>query len=42
MSLTLHTDLGDLKLEIFCEQVPKASEVSVKSTFFDYEIWLAN
>ncbi|KAJ2844331.1 Peptidyl-prolyl cis-trans isomerase cyp10 [Coemansia erecta] len=26
MSVTLHTDLGDLKLEIYCDQVPKASE----------------
>jgi len=26
MSITLHTDLGDLKLELFCEQVPKATE----------------
>ncbi|KAJ2723399.1 Peptidyl-prolyl cis-trans isomerase cyp10 [Coemansia sp. Benny D115] len=26
MSVTLHTDLGDLKLEVFCSQVPKASE----------------
>ncbi len=25
-SVTLHTDLGDLKLELFCEQVPKACE----------------
>ncbi|KAK3837882.1 MAG: peptidyl-prolyl cis-trans isomerase-like 3 [Linnemannia elongata] len=26
MSVTLHTDLGDLKLEIFCESVPKTAE----------------
>ncbi|RKP08843.1 cyclophilin-like protein [Thamnocephalis sphaerospora] len=26
MSVTLHTDLGDLKLELFCEAVPKAAE----------------
>ncbi|XP_040571830.1 uncharacterized protein [Lepeophtheirus salmonis] len=26
MSLTLHTDLGDIKCEIFCEQCPKTSE----------------
>lgn len=25
-SVTLHTALGDLKLELFCEQVPKATE----------------
>ncbi|EOD43706.1 Ribosomal protein L25/L23 [Neofusicoccum parvum] len=26
MSVTLHTDLGDLKIELFCESVPKAAE----------------
>ncbi|KAJ2799381.1 Peptidyl-prolyl cis-trans isomerase cyp10 [Coemansia guatemalensis] len=26
MSVTLHTDAGDLKLEIFCDEVPTASE----------------
>ncbi|KAF1956252.1 cyclophilin-like protein, partial [Byssothecium circinans] len=26
MSVTLHTTLGDLKLEIFCESVPKTAE----------------
>ncbi|KAJ1643591.1 Peptidyl-prolyl cis-trans isomerase cyp10 [Coemansia erecta] len=26
MSVTIHTDLGDLKLEIFCDDVPKAAE----------------
>lgn len=26
MSLTLHTDVGDLKLELFCNEVPKATE----------------
>lgn len=26
MSVTLHTDLGDLKLELFCEQCPKSCE----------------
>lgn len=25
MSVTLHTNLGDLKLEIFCDQVPKTA-----------------
>ncbi|KAI7816767.1 cyclophilin-like domain-containing protein [Gamsiella multidivaricata] len=25
-SVTLHTDLGDLKLEVFCESVPKTAE----------------
>ncbi|MCJ1256935.1 Peptidyl-prolyl cis-trans isomerase cyp10 [Lignoscripta atroalba] len=26
MSVTLHTNLGDLKIEIFCEAVPKTAE----------------
>ncbi|KAI9836457.1 MAG: cytochrome P450 monooxygenase 4 [Sarea resinae] len=26
MSVTLHTTLGDLKIEVFCESVPKAAE----------------
>ncbi|KAI9099425.1 cyclophilin-like domain-containing protein [Phlyctochytrium arcticum] len=26
MSVTLHTDLGDLKIEIFCEATPRAAE----------------
>ncbi|XP_033110115.1 peptidyl-prolyl cis-trans isomerase-like 3 isoform X2 [Anneissia japonica] len=26
MSLTIHSDLGDIKIELFCEQVPKACE----------------
>ncbi len=27
MSVTLHTDVGDIKLELFCEKCPKACEV---------------
>lgn len=27
MSVTLHTTHGDIKLEIFCEAVPKTAEV---------------
>jgi hypothetical protein len=27
MSVTLHTNLGDIKLEVFCESVPKTAEV---------------
>lgn len=27
MSVTLHTSLGDLKIEVFCESVPKTAEV---------------
>ncbi|KAJ1830772.1 Peptidyl-prolyl cis-trans isomerase-like 3, partial [Coemansia sp. RSA 2703] len=26
MSVTLHTDLGDIKLELFCDQAPKSCE----------------
>lgn len=26
MSVTLHTDVGDLKIEVFCDLVPKAAE----------------
>ncbi|EIE81990.1 hypothetical protein G6F45_004956 [Rhizopus arrhizus] len=26
MSVTLHTDLGDIKIEVFCEAVPKTAE----------------
>jgi peptidyl-prolyl cis-trans isomerase-like 3 len=26
MSVTLHTNFGELKIEIFCEAVPKAAE----------------
>ncbi|OQV22303.1 Peptidyl-prolyl cis-trans isomerase-like 3 [Hypsibius exemplaris] len=26
MSVTLHTDLGDIKLELFCEECPKACQ----------------
>ncbi|KAL5484629.1 hypothetical protein EMCRGX_G021158 [Ephydatia muelleri] len=26
MSVTLHTDLGDIKIELLCELIPKASE----------------
>ncbi len=27
-AVTLHTDLGDIKLEIYCDKVPKATEVA--------------
>uniref|UniRef100_A0A4W2F272 PPIase cyclophilin-type domain-containing protein n=1 Tax=Bos indicus x Bos taurus TaxID=30522 RepID=A0A4W2F272_BOBOX len=27
MSVTLHTDVGDIKIEVFCERTPKTSEV---------------
>ena len=29
MSVTLHTTLGKIKIEIFCESVPKTAEVSL-------------
>lgn len=37
MSVTLHTTLGDIKIEIFCESVPKTAEASFvqKSTLID-------
>lgn len=28
MSVTLHTDLGDIKIELYCDQCPQASEVN--------------
>ncbi|MCJ1420976.1 Peptidyl-prolyl cis-trans isomerase cyp10 [Xylographa parallela] len=38
MSVTLHTDLGDLKVEVFCESVPKTAEnflALCASSFYD-------
>lgn len=32
-SVTLHTNLGDLKIEIFAEAVPRAAEVRESSLF---------
>nr|GMC69956.1 peptidyl-prolyl cis-trans isomerase CYP18-1 [Ipomoea batatas] len=32
-SVTLHTNLGDIKCEIFCDEVPKTSEVCAFSYF---------
>ncbi len=31
MSVTLHTALGDIKIEVFCESVPKTAEVSSRT-----------
>ena len=31
-SVTLHTDLGDLKLELFCDKAPRTCEVSCEHT----------
>ncbi len=28
MSVTLHTDLGDIKIELQCDQCPRACEVN--------------
>jgi peptidyl-prolyl cis-trans isomerase-like 3 len=30
MSVTLHTSLGDLKIELFCDQVTKPTTVNLK------------
>jgi len=32
MAVTLHTDLGDLKLELFCDKCPRTCEVCVLVT----------
>jgi hypothetical protein len=37
MSVTLHTDAGDIKVEVFCEAVPKAAKVSGTVT-----VWSCN
>ena len=34
MSVTLHTTHGDIKLEVFCESVPKTAEVRFYFTLF--------
>ncbi|XP_013396752.1 peptidyl-prolyl cis-trans isomerase-like 3 [Lingula anatina] len=36
MAVTLHTDLGDLKVELFCEQVPKTCENFLALCASDY------
>lgn len=33
MSVTLHTSLGDVKIEVFCESVPKTAEVCMIPLF---------
>ncbi|CAN1236605.1 Peptidyl-prolyl cis-trans isomerase CYP18-1, partial [Linum grandiflorum] len=33
-SVTLHTNLGDIKCEIFCDEVPKSAEVSCSNFCF--------
>lgn len=43
MSVTLQTNLGDIKIEVFCESVPKTAEVSKEAALSseDYRIDLA-
>ncbi|XP_072141960.1 peptidyl-prolyl cis-trans isomerase-like 3 isoform X3 [Dermacentor andersoni] len=36
MSVTLHTDLGDIKIELFCETCPKAAENFLALCASDY------
>lgn len=36
MSVTLHTDVGDIKIELFCEQCPKACENFLALCASDY------
>ncbi|KAK8768982.1 hypothetical protein V5799_014554 [Amblyomma americanum] len=36
MSVTLHTDLGDIKIELFCEACPKAAENFMALCASDY------
>ncbi len=36
MSVTLHTDLGDLKIELFCEKCPKTCENFLALAASDY------
>ena len=31
-SVTLHTNVGELKCEIYCDEVPKAAEVRARSS----------
>ena len=35
-SLTLHTDLGDVKIELQCELVPNACEVNLEHGFSSF------
>lgn len=35
-SVTLHTDVGDIKIEVFCEECPKTAEVSLKNSRFNF------
>ncbi|PKK67234.1 cyclophilin-like protein [Rhizophagus irregularis] len=45
MSVTLHTELGDLKIEVFCEAVPKTAEnflALCASGFYDNNLFHRN
>ncbi|KAH8917614.1 cyclophilin-like protein [Atractiella rhizophila] len=45
MSVTLHTSLGDLKIEVFCETVPKTAEnflALCASGYYDGCLWHRN
>lgn len=35
--MTLHTDLGDMKLELYCEQCPRACEVRTQWRLTDFK-----
>ncbi|TMW42014.1 hypothetical protein DOY81_012905, partial [Sarcophaga bullata] len=38
-SVTLHTDVGDIKIELFCEDCPKACENFLALCASDYYKW---
>ncbi|ORZ35434.1 peptidylprolyl isomerase-like 3 [Catenaria anguillulae PL171] len=45
MSVTIHTDLGDIKIEVFCESVPKTAEnflALCASGYYDGCLWHRN
>lgn len=45
MSVTLHTSVGDIKLELFCQQVPKTCEnfLALSGTdYFNNCVWVRN
>ena len=37
MSVTLHTSLGNIKIEVFCESVPKTAEVSLRKAHLSHK-----
>ncbi|KAI9188157.1 Peptidyl-prolyl cis-trans isomerase cyp10 [Blastocladiella emersonii ATCC 22665] len=45
MSVTVHTDLGDIKIEVFCEATPRAAEnflALCASGYYDGCLWHRN